>query len=149
MDQSVDLMQPDSFAYWTDDMIRFADMDVLGHINNKSIAAFFENARAQFLFEALGVSDNNLQSFGKPIFVLVKMVMDFHAELHYPGRVKTGTCVTRIGNSSCTVSHGLFEDGECIATSDGICVLIDQKTRQSVPIPDDLRQRLLQLSAGA
>jgi acyl-CoA thioester hydrolase len=60
-------------------------------------------------------------------------------EIHYPGRVRIGTCVARIGRSSITVEQALFQGDVCFATSRGVMVMLDHATRRPAELPAALR----------
>jgi acyl-CoA thioester hydrolase len=130
----------ESYKTWASDKLRFADTDMLGHVNNAAFATFCETGRVMFLYDP-----------ERPIkppdtdFVIVRLVLDFRRELHYPGLVEIGTRVLRIGGSSFLMGQGLFKDGECAATAEGTCVLIDRTTRRPVRLSDELRERLAAL----
>ncbi len=42
-----------SYGFWSDDKLRFGDLDPLGHVNNAAYATFSESGRVAFV-EALG-----------------------------------------------------------------------------------------------
>ena len=82
----IDLKDRASYTHWTPVHIRFADMDILRHVNNVAQAEYFEAARTAFVYDIInlaGVDQTNE-------FVLARVVIDFHRELHYPGSVEVG-----------------------------------------------------------
>ena len=78
-------------------------------------------------------------------FVIVKLTIEFRAEMHYPGIVDIGTRLARIGNSSFTMNQALFNEGRCAATAESVCVIISKETRRPVGLPERTKQRLVQL----
>ncbi len=48
------LADPATHTLWRQDIIRFADLDILGHVNNVAYMVFFETGRVAFL-EQLGM----------------------------------------------------------------------------------------------
>jgi acyl-CoA thioester hydrolase len=132
-----DLANPKLYKHWFDEPIRFGDQDSLGHVNNASIATYCESARLDFS-RAVGHAPGR-NGIG---WVLARLVIDYRAELHYPGKVRIGTAVSRIGTSSSTLVEGLYCDDLCAATSEATVVMIDFATRKAVPIPPALRRRL-------
>jgi acyl-CoA thioester hydrolase len=129
-----------SFKTWTSDKLRFNDTDMLGHVNNAVFATACETGRVTFLYDP----EHPMAPDGTD-FVVVRLVIDFRREMRYPGTVEIGTRITRVGRSSITMGQGLFKDGECVATAEGTCVLIDRETRKAVPLPPELRERLTSL----
>jgi acyl-CoA thioester hydrolase len=137
---SPDLTDRASFRQWTFDKLRYGDTDRQGHVNNAVFATFCETGRVTFLYDPE-------DPFAPPgtEFVVVRLTLDFRAELHYPGRVDIGTRLLSLGRSSFHVGQGIFKDGTCHATAESVMVLLDQKTRRAVPLPEALRTRLNQL----
>lgn len=130
-----------SFTHWTHDKLRFNDTDRLGHINNAVFATAFETGRVSFLYHP----EQPLAPAGSD-FVIVRLVVDFRAEMHYPGDVEIGTRLLAIGRSSFTVGQALFKDGICTATGESVLVLIDHATRKAIPLPEQLRAALRALA---
>ncbi len=95
------LADPGTFRLWTRDVLRFADTDRLGHVNNAAFATFCESGRVAFIWDP----DAPLAQPGRA-FVIVRLVIDFRAELHWPGAVDIGSTVLRIGNRSFTLGRG-------------------------------------------
>jgi acyl-CoA thioester hydrolase len=137
---SPDLTERASFRQWTFDKLRYGDTDRQGHVNNAVFATFCETGRVTFLYDP----ENPFAPPGTE-FVVVRLTLDFRAELHYPGRVDIGTRLLSLGRSSFHVGQGIFKDGTCHATAESVMVLLDQKTRRAVPLPEALRTRLNQL----
>lgn len=130
-----------SYKHWTDDHVRYADLDAVGHANNNAIGVFFEAARVALLRD-MGVA----QVGGDPLCVLATLNLEFVAELQIFEKVRIGQKVARIGTTSCTLHSGLFvtRDGAeiCAATCQAVCVLVDGKQHRPTPIPADARTLL-------
>ena len=73
------------------------------------------------------------------------MTLRYLAEGFYPGEMRVGGGVSRIGNSSYEIAQALFQDGRCI----GLCDTVLGYTHEgrSAPLPDPLRQSLARLSS--
>ena len=117
-----------------------ADTDMNGHINNGAIGAFCEAGRAEVLHEIAG------PPLGRTVAMAVARVeIDYLRELHYPGRVRIGTAVSRIGTSSFGLEQALYSDGACFAISRSVMVVIVLETRRPIPILAALREALARL----
>lgn len=126
-----------AFALWTHDTLRYADTDRQGHVNNAVFATFCETGRTTFLYDpAAPLAPPGCS------FVIARLVLDFRAELTWPGIVDIGSTVLTLGRSSFTVGQGLFKGPLCVATAESVVVLTDETTRRSTPLPDALRARL-------
>jgi acyl-CoA thioester hydrolase len=135
--QEPTLADPASFRHWTDERLRFSDTDMVGHVNNAVYATFLESGRVSFLYDPAWP----LRPPGHD-FVIVRLVIDFRAEAHYPGEVRIGTRLLALGGRSFTLGQGIFKDGACIATGESVLALIDHENRRAVPLPGALRERL-------
>lgn len=134
---AIDLTVRDNFHYWTDETVRFADLDRLGHVNNIAFAVYAESGRVAFLEH--NAPNSTVGGIG---WVIVKLHIDFLAQAHYPGRVEIGTRVMKLGRSSCTLGQGMFTDGRCFGRVDSVCVWTDLHNGKSLPLPDDVRAAL-------
>lgn len=112
----------------------FSDTDALGHINNISIARYFEQARVMIV-EAVA------PSHGSPLFeraVLARIEIDYLAEVFYPHEVVVATGILRVGTSSLVVGSALFQHDRCVALADSVDVST-AISGGSRPITDEAR----------
>lgn len=137
-----DLAQTDYHSHWTRDVVRYADTDRQGHVNNAVFVTFVESGRVSMLY-----------SPEKPVapdgasWVIARLALDFLAEIRWPSEVAIGTTVTRLGRSSVTLGQGLFVEGKCVAVAETVIVLMDETSRKSRPLPDRTREELMKWSA--
>ncbi len=118
-----------SYRIWTLDKLRYNDTDRQGHVNNAVFATFCETGRVAFLYDkALALAAAGCE------FVIARLIIDFRAELYFPGTVDIGTRVLRIGSSSFTVGQGIFKDDLCVATAESVGVQMNQTTRRAHPL---------------
>ena len=94
----IDLKDRASYAHWTPVHIRFADMDILRHVNNVAMSEYFEAARTAYVYDVIRLADVDQSNE----FVLARVVIDFLKELHYPGSCEVGARLIRVGNKSMT-----------------------------------------------
>lgn len=116
--------------------LRFRDTDMLGHVNNAVFATLFETGRVHEMFE----DGRNVCPAGTA-FVLARLNIDFLKELNWTDTPVVASGVERIGNSSITVKQAIFAGEKCVAIGESIMVLMDETTRRSTPLPDELRAR--------
>ncbi len=132
------------FPARTHDKVRYADTDRQGHVNNAAFATFCETGRVTFLFDP----ERPLYPSGTA-FVIARLVLDFRAEIRWPGTVEIGTRVERIGSSSFTLKQALFQETRLVATAETVIVLMDEETRRSTPLPPATVNALKQLMTSA
>jgi acyl-CoA thioester hydrolase len=134
----LDLTRRDTFRLFTPVTIRFCDTDMMGHVNNTSIAEYVEAARCELLYKLIEQSqDPDID------FVLARITLDFKREIKYPGTVEVGSRLARVGNRSMTTGYGVFIGDECRATAECVNVFWDPKARVSMVPSPKLRDILL------
>jgi acyl-CoA thioester hydrolase len=130
-------LTPADFPFLTFDKIRYADTDRQGHVNNAVYATFLETGRAELLYNP----EQPLMSDGGE-FVIASLNLAFEGELHWPGEVKIGTYIRRLGNSSIHIGQALFQGEHRVAEAETVVVQVDQSTRKAMPLSQDARVRL-------
>ncbi|MBT06021.1 MAG: hypothetical protein CMM32_03785 [Rhodospirillaceae bacterium] len=130
----------ENYVFWWKENIRWGDQDAMGHVNNVQFARYIEASRIPFL-RTLLVGGNGKSAD----FILAHLEVDYLLEMHFPGHVLIGTNVEEIGNTSVTLSHGLFKDNHQTGRGKSIVVHINSKDRRPKSISQDLRDELLQL----
>lgn len=132
------LAREGTFAFWTSEKIRFQDVDRLDHVNNVTFAVYAESGRVEFLAK---VTPPAVLGDG-PDWVIAELTLRYLEQTHYPGEIRIGTMVLRLGRSSVTLGQGLFEGDRCVATSEAVVVLVDPDSGRSVALPAAARAAL-------
>ena len=122
-------------SFRTTHRLRFNDTDGLGHVNNAVFAVMLEQGRSELALE-VGLPMDGTQSL-----VIVRLELDFVAEMNWPGDVDIDTVVSRLGGRSFTFSQTLTSNGVLTARAATVLVVMDRATRKAVPI-DPWRERL-------
>jgi acyl-CoA thioester hydrolase len=125
------------YPHRVNDIIRFADLDPQGHVNNAVFSTYFETGRvAMFRNPDLGI--------GVPdgTYVLVRAEIDFMKELRWPGGVEIGTALAEFGRTSFKVAQVIFNDDACAAAGRFTMVLADKITRRPRPLTKEVIARL-------
>lgn len=138
MPDALPAFDSDPRIVWTEDVLRFADTDANGHINNTLFSVLCESGRVNLFRTRF---DPTLPE--SRYFVIARLAIDFRAELHYPGRVRTGTWVTRLGRTSVGVAQAILSGEVLAAEAEAVCVLMDPATRRPMPFPDETRRALV------
>jgi acyl-CoA thioester hydrolase len=124
----------DSGDVLTEVTLRYADMDMLGHLNNAVYATLFEAGRVAYVEEVL----QPLTPAGAG-YVIVRLTVDFKAEARYPGIASIRTRISRVGGSSMTYLQDLRVNGQVAATAESVCALFDLEKRKAMRCPDAMR----------
>jgi acyl-CoA thioester hydrolase len=124
----------DAYPTRTVQTLRYNDHDQAGHVNNAVFSTMFEAGRVPVLYDpARQMPPDGCH------FSLVRITIDYLAEMKWPGDVTIGTGVTRIGNSSVGFRQAVFLQGRCCSVADSIVVLTNSTMRKSEPLPDHAR----------
>lgn len=121
---------------WVDDVLRFGDTDLNGHVNNATFSVLAESGRVTMFRTRLGRDDTDPERF----WVIAKLTIEFRQELHYPGRVRTATWLARVGRTSLGISQAIFTaDGALAATAEAVCVSMARATRRPTELTAEMR----------
>ncbi len=134
-DTTLDLSDRAAFDHWVVDTIRFSDQDAAGHVNNVAFAAYVETGRVNYLYDRLSDSIRDLERG----FVLVRIDLTYRKQMHFPGSVEVGSCTLRLGRSSLTTGHGIFQGGDCTATAECVLAYIDRRAGRAAAMPESVR----------
>jgi acyl-CoA thioester hydrolase len=118
---------------------RFTETDMVGHINNVSIAAWFEDLRIRFMrsFEAPKAAND-----WEGHFTLASLKLDFIGETHYGEDVVLTMETVSLGNSSMTLVGELHQGGKLTVKGAAVMVQWDPETHRPRRIPDEYRERI-------
>ena len=127
------------YPHQVTDIIRYADLDPQGHVNNAVFSTYLETGRvAMFRNRDLGIGIDNAT------VVLVRQEIDFLRELRWPGEVTVGTALVRLGRSSFTTAQVIFDGEHCAAVGRATLVMLDATTRQPRALPPEAVAKLEQ-----
>jgi acyl-CoA thioester hydrolase len=130
-----------SFNFYYPLQVRYGDLDPQWHVNNAHFVMFLEQTRFNYLTHT-GLFD------GKSFFDLGLIVADVHVTYRAPidmnQEIRVGCRVSRIGNKSLTFEYQIEEVGTGLvfATAETIIVAYDYHTHQSIPVPQDWKDKI-------
>ena len=127
-----------AFRHWCREKLRNADTDQFRHVNNSVMASLFEAGRMELFNEASIASQP-----GKAHPAVVRLLLDFHRELFYPGEVSIGTRVERVGDRSVEIMQGLFDSQGCVASAEAVCVFLDPAAGRATAIHEEFGKQLV------
>ena len=132
-----------SYPHWRTDIIRFGDLDPIGHVNNVAYVSYFESGRVMF-FSELGCRVNE-SDFA---WMIVRIEVNYLQQMSLPGEVVVGTGVVDIGSSSVRLSHAVFADEICAAQGECVMVMVDRTRNRASPFSDEVRAQLSAMRCG-
>jgi acyl-CoA thioester hydrolase len=119
-------------------VLRWGDMDAMGHVNNTVYFRFMEQARIGW-FEGLVPRGEAWQGTG---IVIANASCNFRRPLNYPGTVEVKVSVAPPGGSSVATFYELMLDGELYADGAALVVFVDMARQKPMRIPEAIRLRL-------
>ena len=124
------------FAHRVDIIVRFADTDAMGHVNNAKYLTYCEIARIRYWTD---VTDEPiaLGTEGAESLILAEARITYRAPAFHGEIVTVETRATRIGRSSFTLEHRLLacvegDEPRLVAVSESILVRYDYAS--SLPV---------------
>jgi len=118
------------------DRVRYAELDVLNHVNNKSYMTWFETLRVAY-FERLCAPLYETE-IEQPRTVLRNADVHFIREMVENEDYIATARVTAFRRTSYTIEQQLWS-GDLRATMTGVMVMLDPKGPGRLPLPDSLR----------
>jgi acyl-CoA thioester hydrolase len=133
-------LRADSRVLWVEDVLRYGDLDINRHVNNSVFATLCESGRVNLFRTQFGEDES-----GDGFFVIARLLIEFKAELHYPGRVRTGTWVRHVGRTSIGLAQVIEGGRGLAATSEAVCVFMSRATGRPAPFSDERRRLATEL----
>jgi acyl-CoA thioester hydrolase len=121
--------------------VRFADLDVLGHVNNSVYLSYFEITRVHYFRLLLG-NEWDWRKFG---VVLVRNEIDYKRSILLYDEPEIFMHTEFIGSKSFGLGYELMVKGECYSSGKSVMVCYDANIQATIPVPDMLRMALEKL----
>ena len=131
----------DGFPFVHRETVRFRDLDGMGHVNNAVFSTYLEQARLAWF----GETDEH--ALGDVI--LARTEIDFRSPVQSGEIVEVGVRPARLGTKSFELEYELRAGGRLVAEAKSVLVGYDYVLAQSVPLSDDLKERLSGSRASA
>ncbi len=138
----LDMAQPMARA----DRVRYSELDVLNHVNNKAYMEWFETLRTEHYYRLCAPFYDGL---GEPRTVLR------NADIHYIKEMVAGQSyiatarVSGFRNTSYTVEQQIWSDGELHARMNGVMVMRRPDGSAGYPLPEALRRYFVEKEGAA
>jgi len=125
----------------TDIQIRFADVDMLRHVNNVNLQHYFDLGKGEFFRSVLGGFTQHGE--GQEL-ITASTNTNYLAQTRYEDKIRVETQAEKIGNKSFTLLQRIVNNatGAIHAESHTVMVAFNFTTQQSVVIPDHWRAAL-------
>ncbi len=126
--------------------IRYADLDVLAHVNNAKYFTYMETTRLRYLNEVLGWG--GLRS--EQGVIIARAVCDYKLALKYGDAVRVHMRVARLGGKSFDCEYIVMRENDdaVAAVGSSVQVAYNYRADSSIPLPDEWRARILAFEPG-
>lgn len=128
--------------------VRFSDLDAMGHLNNAKFLTYFEEGRAAWCRDCLGMAP---ESTAYPLIV-AHIAIDYLLPVGFGGEVEVSTRCSKVGHKSITITgqinlvHG---DGPVTAARyTAILAWYDYALKSTTPIPEEARRLIKDFEVG-
>ena len=135
--------QLQDFPLHATDKIRYSDTDRQGHVNNAVFATFLETGRVNIIYNP----DFPILAEGAS-FVIASLQLNFLREIHWPGQVDIGTGISKVGNTSIRLVQHIYQNEQCVATSESVIVQVSDETGSSLALTAEARGTLGMWTVG-
>jgi len=139
--KSVEIINTDSFKYKTSIEMRFADIDMMGHVNNATYFTYMEIGRTKYWKHAIS------WDWHKTGVIVRAASLEYLAPLFLEDKVCMYVRTSRIGNTSFDLEYLIAKDvnGKEVICSKGktVCVAFDYDTKKPSSIPDKERNKMM------
>jgi acyl-CoA thioester hydrolase len=129
---------PGPFRHLVEIVVRFADTDAMGHVNNAIYLTYCEVARIRYWTEVTGEAIR-LGTEGAESLILAEARITYRAPAFHGEVVTVETRAVRIGRSSFTLAHRLLAavpsgPQRLVAVSESVLVRYDYATERPVAL---------------
>ena len=123
--------------------VRFADVDMMGHVNNAKFLTYLEEGRVAYFrkFPELDFTRGETAE-GKSV-ILASVQCDFRSPAYLEETLIVTLRTREIRRSSFTLEYEIREEktGRLAATAQTVMVYFDYAGQKSLEIPEELRKR--------
>ena len=121
--------------------IRFADMDIMGHLNNAKYLTYMETARIKYFNDVIG----NKINWSENGFILARAVVDFKAPVYLADEeIIVYTKCSKIGNKSFDLNYTMIKANNRQEVAGGITTLVAYSygENKTIPIPEEWKAKI-------
>jgi acyl-CoA thioester hydrolase len=117
---------------------RFSDVDSFMHVNNIWQQSYFDMGKTDFYTKVLGITG----VFDKLRIITASTHTDYFGQVRLMDDIVVTTDVSRLGNKSMTLHQRIMLGDKCLTESSSVMVAFDFETQQTVPMPQEWRDKL-------
>lgn len=123
--------------------VRFADVDMMGHLNNAKYVTYLEEGRVAYFqqFPELDFTVGDPES--RDSVIVASLQMDYRSPAYLNETLVVALHTSEIRRSSFAIEYEVKEEttGRLVATAKTVMVYFDYRKQKSLEISDGLRKR--------
>ncbi|MGH9857710.1 MAG: acyl-CoA thioesterase [Acidobacteriota bacterium] len=120
--------------------VRFRDIDALGHVNNSFYFTYMDSARTEYWMKLFALRD-----LREVKFIVAHAECDYKVAARFGDELEVSIWTSSIGNTSFVWDYEIRQavSGDLIASGKTIQVYYDYTSGKTLPVPEEVRQKLL------
>ncbi len=121
-------------------IVRFRDIDAMGHVNNAAYMTFFEEGRKVFLRDIFHINEPSQYPF-----ILAKISCDYMRPINLEDEVAMDVWVSDISRKSFKFIYKLFDSHNTTiiyAIGESVMVFYDYAGKKTIPLSDEFKNRI-------
>jgi acyl-CoA thioester hydrolase len=132
------------FPIVIDELVRWGDLDALGHVNNTVFFRYFESARTAYFDRIRFWPESGNVGTGP---ILAETNCRFRRPLRHPDRLKVGARVASLSGDRFTMEYAVWSERQATVAARGEAVIVsfDYGAGKKAPLPEATRRALMEL----
>lgn len=125
-------------------LVRFADCDMLGHVNHAKMFTYMEEARGHYLTDILKMEFTPSKTSPDVSAILAEASCAYKSPAKFEETLTIQTRILELGRSSFVMDYRIIEQktSRLVATGKTTGVFFDYKNQKSVSIPVEIREKI-------
>ncbi len=138
-----------SYRVQTKVQVRFADVDLMGHVNNAHYFTYFEQGRLEYFKNFPELDFRSQQGVPETSVILASISCDFKSPAFLDEILIVKLRTREIKRSSFVMEYEMAEEktGRLVATGESVLVFFDYVQSKSLAIPDEVRKKFEDIEA--
>lgn len=122
--------------------VRFADLDVLGHVNNSVYLSYFEMTRIHYFKQLVGAN----WDWRKEGVLLVRNEIDYLKPILLNQEPEIFMSLEKIGEKSISLLYEIKINGEIYTKGKSVLVCFNAEEGKTIPVPKAMAEALEKLN---
>lgn len=127
----------EDFTFFHSLRVRWAEVDAQGIVFNPHYLTYIDVAMTEYMREIGVPYPSGLLKLGSDTFA-ARSEINFRRPAEFDDTLELGARISRIGNTSLTMSFGLFREDELLCDAEMVYVNADPESRKPIPVPEPL-----------